>query len=68
MQSAMSNPKVVEEYLAREVEKGRVIGSLEMDALPGVHVSRFGLIPKSHRPAEWRLIVDLIAPRRNERE
>ena len=46
MQSALSNPKVVEEYLAREVEKGRVIGPFEPDALPGVHVSRFGVIPK----------------------
>ena len=52
MQSAVSNPKVVEEYLAREVEKGRVVGPLELDALPGVHVSRFGVIPKSHRPGE----------------
>ena len=62
MQSAVSNPKVVEEYLAKEVEKGRVVGPLELDTLPGVHVSRFGVIPKSHRPGEWRLIVDLSHP------
>ena len=39
-----------------------MIGPLELDALPRVHVSHFGVIPKSHRPGEWRLIMDLSHP------
>ena len=31
--------------------------------VPGVHLSRFGVIPKSHQPNKWRLIVDLSYPR-----
>ena len=62
MRSAVLNTKVVEEYLAREVERGRVVGPFELDTLPGAHVSHFGVIPKNHRPGEWRLIVDLSHP------
>ena len=32
------------------------------DNLPGVMISRFGVIPKSGQPGKWRLIVDLSAP------
>ena len=49
----------MEEYLAREVVRGQVVDPLEPDALLGAHISRFGIIPKSHRPGEWRLIMDL---------
>ena len=31
--------------------------------MPGLHVSRFGVIPKSHQPDSWRLIVDLPYPK-----
>ena len=31
-------------------------------ALPHVHVSKFGVIPKAHQQGKWRLIVDLSAP------
>ena len=34
MKSAVSNPTVVEGYLMNEVEWGRVIGPLELGALP----------------------------------
>ena len=50
MQSAEENPEV-----------GRVVGPLKPDGR--IHVSRFGVIPKSHQPGKWRLIVDLSAPR-----
>ena len=62
MNLAVSNPMVVEDYLTKEMEWGQVIGPLELDALPKAHVSHFGVIPKSHRPGEWRLIVDLSHP------
>ena len=63
MLSAAQNPEVVEQYLAKEVRLGRVVGPMRADALPGVQVSRFGVIPKSHQPGKWRLIVDLSHPR-----
>lgn len=62
MLSAEMNPEVVESYLAREVELGRVIGPLPSGTT--VHVSRFGVIPKNRQPGKWRLIVDLSAPER----
>ena len=39
-----------------------MIGPLELDSWPKAHVSHFGVIPKNHRPGEWRLIVDLSHP------
>ena len=29
---------------------------------PGIHVNRFGVIPKANQPGKWRLIVDLSHP------
>ena len=37
------------------------MGPLKPDSR--IHVSHFGVIPKSHQPGKWRLIVDLSAPR-----
>ena len=61
MRSAEDNGEVVEQYLAKECELGRVVGPLEPN--DSVHVSRFGVIPKPHQPGKWRLIVDLSAPK-----
>ena len=61
MRSAEENPEVVEQYLAKECGLGRVVGPLEPDVR--IHVSQFGVIPKSHQPGKWRLIVDLSAPK-----
>lgn len=61
MQSAEENPEVVEQYLAKECGLGRVVGPLKPDGR--IHVSRFGVIPKSHQLGKWRLIVDLSASR-----
>ena len=30
--------------------------------MPHVHISRFGVIPKSHQPGKWHLIVDVSSP------
>ena len=62
MQSARQNPQVVEEYLAKEVKERRVIGPLNLVEYLDVQVSSFGVIPKSHQPGKWRLIVDLSSP------
>ena len=62
MQSARQNPQVVEEYLAKEVKERQVIGPLNPVEYPDVQVSSFGVIPKSHQPGKWRLIVDLSSP------
>ena len=67
MLSAMQNPSVVGEYLAKEVALGRIVGPLEPGTLNirSVQVNRFGVIPKPHQPGRWRLIVDLSYPRDN---
>ena len=61
MVSAREKPEVVREYLGKECAEGRVLGPLDPDQYPGVHVSRFGVIPKGST-GKWRLIVDLSAP------
>ena len=64
MRSAEEFPDVVDSYLAKERGAGRVIGPLSglEAARAGVHVRRFGVIPKPHQPGKWRLIVDLSHP------
>ena len=62
MISASQYPQVVEEYLASELEAGRVVGPLDLQKCPQVQVSLFGVIPKSHQPNKWLLIVDLSSP------
>ena len=63
MQSAVHQPEVIDEYLAREVRLGRVMGPLEPGRYPEVQINRFGLVPKNHQPGMWRLVVDLSHPR-----
>ena len=56
------NPTVVE-YLGKEVRHGRVVAiTAEEVTGAGVHMSRFGVIPKGSQPGKWRLIVDLSDP------
>ena len=62
MKSAMDNPGVVDQYLAKEVGLERVIGPLEQAALPSA-TSSFGVIPKPHQPGKYRLILDLSRPK-----
>ena len=51
------NLSVISEYLDKELRLGRVVGPLPSDM--AVHVSRFGIVPKSSQPGKWWLIVDL---------
>ena len=60
MLSAAKNPSVVEEYLAKELAYGRVV---QVDPRRmEIHINRFGVIPKGHQTAKWRLIVDMSHP------
>ena len=52
MQSAEENPMMVDNYLVNECELGRVVGPLmesELKAMSELHVSRFGVIPRTIR-------------------
>ena len=60
MQSARDYPEVVDNYLEKECSLGRVVGPL--GGMEGVHINRFGVIPKASQPGKWRLIVDLSHP------
>ena len=52
MLSADTNPQVVTSYLQEEVALGRVIGPLPLGSILGIHISPFGVIPKSHTPGK----------------
>ena len=62
MHSALDNTHVASNYLEAEMSWGVVLGLFAPDKVPGVHINRFGAIPKSHQPGKWRLIVDLSHP------
>ena len=63
MLSALEHPEVVEKYLQEECRMGRVLGPFDPEELPGLHISKFGVIPKSNQPGKWRLILDLSSPK-----
>ena len=62
MASALKNPQVIDNYLHTEVQLGRVAGPFLQPPFHGLHVSRFGVIPKRNQPGKWRLILDLSSP------
>ena len=63
MLSAKQHPQPIRDYLAKELEAGRVIGPLGRDASGlNIQVSRFGVISKPHQPGKWRLITDQSSP------
>ena len=62
MRSATDHPVVIDEYLATEVAKGRVVGPFTTPPLPNLHCSPFGVIPKKGQPGKWQLILDLSSP------
>ena len=39
------------------MSRGVVLGPFAPEDVPEVHIHRFGVIPKSHQPGRWRLIV-----------
>ena len=62
MLSAVQHPQPIEAYISKQVAAGWIIGPMLAD-VKGIHVSRFGIIPKPHQPGKWRLITDLSHPR-----
>ena len=68
MRSAMENPEVVDQYLAKEVRLRRVLGPVAASMLPTASVSSFLRAwvrgyPKPHQPGKYRLILDLSRPK-----
>ncbi len=61
MRSALSHSHIIDSYIAREHSAGRFIGPLSPGESHGLHVNRFGVIPKGHT-GKWRLITDLSFP------
>ena len=60
---ALQHKEVVDEYLQKELAQHRISGPFLKKEVSRVNISRFGVIPKSHQPDKWRLIVDLSFPR-----
>ena len=58
MHSTREHPEIIREYLAKECAEGRILGPFPPASLPGVQVSRFGVIPKKGLN-KWRPILDL---------
>lgn len=64
LKSALEHPTVVKNYLSQEALQQAVLGPFAQQDIKhlGIHVSKFGVIPKKHTPGKWRLIVDLSSP------
>ena len=62
MGSVQECPQVVDDYIQKECQRGSVLGPLSGVPEAEVHISRFGIIPKSGQPGKWRLILDLSYP------
>jgi hypothetical protein len=62
MHSAAEHPSVVQAYIDSEVGASRLAGPYPIHSISNLMVSRFGVIPKHHKPGKWRLVVDLSSP------
>ena len=56
---ALEHKEVVDEYLENELSHHRLSGPFWKGEVPGVQISRFGVILKNYQPDKWRLIVNL---------
>ena len=59
MASVARNPQVVDSFIEEECRAGRMVSSVDP---AGIHISPMGLVPKSNRPGQFRLVVDLSSP------
>ena len=59
---AKDHPDIISKYLSDELSKGRMLGPFPVGAIPGIQISRIGVIPKKSTPGKWRLITDLSFP------
>ena len=62
MESAYTHKEVVDNYLPTEITAARVAGPFAHSLAQNGQISRFGVIPKHHKPDSWRLIIDLSHP------
>ena len=53
---------MVERYLGEECSTSRILGSVQPGLILGLHISRFGVIPKGKIPGRWVLITGLSFP------
>ena len=63
LEGAIQHPEIVDDYLENEKSLDRVGGPYNKSQLSPIHISRFGVIPKSHQYNKWRLIIDLSHPK-----
>ena len=62
LQSAVSYPTEVDDYIYHELSLGRISGLYPPSISPDVHNNRFGVIPKNYQQDKWQLITDLSYP------
>ena len=60
--SGYEHPRVIDNYLANEVSRGRVVRPFDNPPIPDLYVSSFVVIPKKGQEGKWRLIVDISSP------
>lgn len=46
LEGAREHPDIVTDYLSTEISLGHVAGPFPPQAVPHIHISRFGVIPK----------------------
>ena len=59
--SALTQGLVVDDFLAKQVAQGYMLGPFTKDESPGITTSKLAVIPKK-TPGQWRVIVDLSSP------
>ena len=59
----VENPEVVDEYLTKELQEGRIADITDKAGLLPIQTSPLGVIPQKHTPGKWRLILDLSSPK-----
>ena len=62
LHAALIHPFVIDVYLETEVSCSRVARPFTMPLFPDLHISHFGVVPKSNQLGKWRLILDLTSP------
>ena len=62
MFSSVQHPDIIQEYISKELDLGRMLGPLDPTCNTTVHINRFGVVPKGHNTGKWRLITDLSYP------
>jgi hypothetical protein len=53
MLSASQYQEIIDNYLKEECAKGRVAGPFKESQVIGVHIRRFGVIPKKSQSGKW---------------